>query len=184
MLKTRDLYDLDHTIAAKYLENYEYPWQALKGISELILALGPTLGADYDEISPSVWVHKTAHVFPSAYLGAPCIIGANTEVRHCAFIRGSALVGSKCVVGTIASGDQFIASPEKKKQIKENFGAISCEMEGAAVGQVCYVNRVPFAVIRAISDDADGGACEDYPTFAKMAANNSVKAVLRFIDKF
>ena len=99
MLKTRDLYDLNHTIAAKYLENYEYPWQALKGISELILALGPTLGADYEEISPSVWVHKTAHIFPSAYLGAPCIIGANTEVRHCAFIRGSALVGEGCVVG-------------------------------------------------------------------------------------
>ena len=99
MLKTRDLYDLNHTIAAKYLENYEYPWQALKGISELILALGPTLGADYEEISPSVWVHKTARVFPSAYLGAPCIIGANTEVRHCAFIRGSALVGEGCVVG-------------------------------------------------------------------------------------
>ena len=99
MLKTVDLYDLDHTIAAKYLENYEYPWQALKGISELILSLGPALGADYEEISPSVWVHKTAKVFPSAYLGSPCIIGAGTEVRHCAFIRGSALVGENCVVG-------------------------------------------------------------------------------------
>ena len=99
MLKTMDLYDLDHTIAAKYLENYEYPWQALKGITELILTLGPTLGADYEEISPSVWVHKTAKVFHSAYLGAPCIIGANTEVRHCAFVRGSALVGENCVVG-------------------------------------------------------------------------------------
>ena len=99
MLKTRDLYDLDHTIAAKYLENFEYPWQALKGISELILALGPGLGEEYDEIAPSVWVHKTAKIFPSAYLGAPCIIGAGTEVRHCAFIRGSALVGAGCVVG-------------------------------------------------------------------------------------
>ena len=99
MLKTRDLYDLDHTIAAKYLEKYEYPWQALKGISELILALGPGLGEEYEEISPSVWVHKTAKIFPSAYLGAPCIIGAGTEVRHCAFIRGSARVGAGCVVG-------------------------------------------------------------------------------------
>ena len=54
---------------------------------------------EYDEVSEHVWVHKTAHVFPSAYLGAPCIIGANTEVRHCAFIRGSALVGEDCVVG-------------------------------------------------------------------------------------
>ena len=99
MLKTCDLYDLTHTLAAGYLAGYEYPWQALKGIRELILTLGPTLGDDYTEITPTVWVHKTATVFPSAYLGAPCIIGPGTEVRHCAFIRGSALVGENCVVG-------------------------------------------------------------------------------------
>ena len=99
MLKIRDLYDLNHTIAAEYLAEYEYPWQALKGIKDLILSLGPTLGGDYTEVSPTVWVHKTAKVFPSAYLGAPCIIGPDTEVRHCAFIRGSALVGEGCVVG-------------------------------------------------------------------------------------
>ena len=99
MLKTCDLYDLNHTIAADHLAQYEYPWQALKGIKDLILALGPTLGEDYTEVSPTVWVHKTAAVFPSAYLGAPCIIGPDTEVRHCAFIRGSALVGAGCVVG-------------------------------------------------------------------------------------
>jgi NDP-sugar pyrophosphorylase family protein len=61
--------------------------------------LGPTLGDDYEEVSENVWVHKTATVFPSAYLGAPCIIGPNTEVRHGAFIRSSALVGADCVVG-------------------------------------------------------------------------------------
>ena len=99
MLKIHDLYDLNHTIAAEYLAEYEYPWQALKGIQDLILALGPTLGEDYTEVAPTVWVHKTARVFPSAYLGAPCIIGPDTEVRHCAFIRGSALVGEGCVVG-------------------------------------------------------------------------------------
>ena len=99
MLKTCDLYDLTHTMAGNYLAGYEYPWQALKGIKELILSLGPTLGEDYTEGAPTGWVHKTATVFPSAYLGAPCIIGANTEVRHCAFIRGSALVGENCVVG-------------------------------------------------------------------------------------
>ena len=99
MLKTRELYDLNHTLAAGYLAGFEYPWQALKGIRELILSLGPTLGEEYTEVSPTVWVHKTATVFPSAHLGAPCIIGAHTEVRHCAFIRGSALVGEGCVVG-------------------------------------------------------------------------------------
>lgn len=99
MYKTADLYDLTHTVAGEYLAQFEYPWQALKGIKDLILILGPKLGEDFTEVSPTVWVHKTAKVAPTAYLGAPCIIGADTEVRHCAFIRGSALVGENCVVG-------------------------------------------------------------------------------------
>ena len=94
-----ELYDLRHTLAADYLSGFTYPWEALKGIKEMILALGPTLGADYTEVSQNVWVHKTAQVAPTAFLGAPCIIGAGTEVRHCAFVRGSALVGENCVVG-------------------------------------------------------------------------------------
>ena len=99
MYTINDLYDLDHTLAADYLKGFTYPWEALKGIKELILKLGATLGPDYEEVKPQVWVHKTATVFPTAYLGAPCIIGPNTEVRHGAFIRGSALVGADCVVG-------------------------------------------------------------------------------------
>ena len=99
MYTIKDLYDLDHTLAADYLSQFTYPWEALKGIKEMILQLGPTLGEDYEEVSKNVWVHKTAKVFPSAYLGEPCIIGPETEVRHCAFIRGSALVGANCVVG-------------------------------------------------------------------------------------
>ena len=99
MLNTMQLYDLNHTIAGSYLAGFAYPWQALKGIKELILALGSALGEDYNQIAPSVWVHKTAVVAPTAFLGAPCIIGAGTEVRHCAYIRGSALVGENCVVG-------------------------------------------------------------------------------------
>ena len=99
MYTINDLYDLGHTLAADYLRGFQYPWEALKGIKEMILALGPTLGEDYEERAEHVWVHKTAKVFHSAYLGAPCIIGPNTEVRHCAFIRGSALVGADCVVG-------------------------------------------------------------------------------------
>ena len=99
MYTITDLYDLDHTLAADYLKGFTYPWEALKGIKELILKLGPTLGDDYEEVKPQVWVHKTATVFPTAYLGAPCIIGPNTEVRHGAFIRGTALVGADCVVG-------------------------------------------------------------------------------------
>ena len=100
MYTIKDLYDLDHTIAKEYLEQYTYPWEALKGIKDLIIELGEKLDKEeYDEVSEHVWVHKTAKVFPSAYLGAPCIIGPDTEVRHCAFIRSSALVGANCVVG-------------------------------------------------------------------------------------
>ncbi len=99
MLKIKDLYDLNHTLSRDYLYSYDYPWQALKGIKDLIVSLGENLGDDYFEISEKVWVHKTAKIAPTAYLGSPCIIGAGTEVRHCAFVRGSALVGENCVVG-------------------------------------------------------------------------------------
>jgi len=99
MVKTTQLYDLNHSLAAGYLAGFEYPWQALSGIKNLILSLGPALDEGYEEVAPTVWVHKTATIAPTAYLGAPCIIGAGTEVRHCAFIRGSALVGENCVVG-------------------------------------------------------------------------------------
>lgn len=99
MFKIIDLYDLTHTIAGEYLKGFTYPWEALKGISVLIVALGKKLGGDYDEIAPEVWVHRSAKIAPTAYIGAPAIIGAETEVRHCAYIRGSALVGNGCVVG-------------------------------------------------------------------------------------
>lgn len=92
-------------------------------------------------------------------------------------------IGVKTVCGTIASGDRFVADAEIKQKIVDSFGAIACEMEGAAVGQVCYVNKVPFAVIRAISDDADGGACDDYPSFAKKSAENSAKIVVSLAGK-
>lgn len=99
-MKICDLYDLTHTAAADYLATFTYPWEALKGIKDMIIALGEALPADeYDQVHPQVWVHKTATVAPTAFLGAPCIIGAKTEVRHCAFVRGSALVGEGCVVG-------------------------------------------------------------------------------------
>ena len=94
------LLDLSHTLAGEYLGGFTYPWEALAGIGELILTLGAALPAEeYDHPAPDVWVHRTAKVAPTAYLGGPCIIGAGTEVRHCAFIRGSALVGEECVVG-------------------------------------------------------------------------------------
>ena len=103
----KDLYDLDHTLAADYLRGFTYPWEALAGISDLILAIGRTLPAeefhhpmDWDgNVLEDVWVANDATVFKTAYLHGPCIIGHGTEVRQCAFVRGSALVGDNCVVG-------------------------------------------------------------------------------------
>lgn len=100
MIKIKDLLDLSHTMAEDYLSGFEYPWQALQGISQMIEELGEKLDkGEYNEISPKVWIHKSASVAPTAHIGAPCIIGAETEIRHCAFIRGSALVGRGCVIG-------------------------------------------------------------------------------------
>jgi len=100
MYTVNDLYDLQHSMAGEYLQQFTYPWEALGGIKALICQLGETLNKDdFLEPQPQVWVHKTAKVAPTAFIGAPCIVGANTEVRHCAFIRGSALIGENCVVG-------------------------------------------------------------------------------------
>ena len=95
-----ELYDLSHTMASDYLSRFSYPWEALAGISEMIVALGQALDKTaYAEIAPQVWVHHTAKIAPNASVTGPCIVGANSEVRHCAFIRGSALIGANCVVG-------------------------------------------------------------------------------------
>ena len=99
MFTVHALYDLQHSLAGDYLRQFTYPWQALPGIKEMILALGSGLGEEYEQTSPNVWVHRTAIIAPTAYLGAPCIIGPDTEVRHGAFVRGAALVGAGCVVG-------------------------------------------------------------------------------------
>ena len=99
-VKITDLYDLSHTRAAKYLEQFTYPWEALAGISDLILELGKALPADeFDHPAEDIWIAKDATVAKTASITGPCIIGHKTQVRQCAFIRGSALIGDTCVVG-------------------------------------------------------------------------------------
>ena len=93
------LWSMEHT-AAKELASLSYPWEALPHIREWILALGATLSAqEYEHPCPTVWIHRTAKVAPTAFIGENVIIGAETEVRHCAFIRGNALIGEGAVVG-------------------------------------------------------------------------------------
>ncbi|MBQ0126311.1 MAG: UDP-N-acetylglucosamine pyrophosphorylase [Clostridiales bacterium] len=92
--------DLSHTLARELIEKSENAWDALGGLGDFILALGKTLPADeYIEQTDGVWVSRSANVYPTAMIMAPCIIGAGTEVRHCAFIRGSVIIGQGCVVG-------------------------------------------------------------------------------------
>lgn len=98
--KVTNLYDLKETIAAELLESVEYPWEALKGISDFIRKIGPTLDTDiYEQKGEDIWVAKSAKVAPTAYLNGPLIIDEDAEIRHCAFIRGSAIVGKGSVVG-------------------------------------------------------------------------------------
>ncbi len=98
--KIKNLYNLDETIAKDLLEKFEYPLEVLPHIEEFIIETGKNLSKDlYKEVSENVWVHKTANVFPSAYIKGPAIICENAEVRHCAFIRGKAIVGKNAVVG-------------------------------------------------------------------------------------
>ena len=90
-------------------------------------------------------------------------------------------VGLKYEIGVIASGDQFVSSKERKDWIKKQFNAIACEMEGAAIAQVAYVNKVPFCVIRAMSDKADGSSRVDFFEFTKIAVKNSVEVIRKLI---
>ena len=91
-------------------------------------------------------------------------------------------IGVNSRSGTVASGDSFIASDEQKKLITDTFdGAICCEMEGAAIGQVCTINHIPYAIIRAISDNADGASPDDFPAFTEKAAKRSIEVVRKVI---
>lgn len=98
-------------------------------------------------------------------------------------IKASAetIEGTNAVVGTIASGDQFICSQDKKDYIVKHFDALCAEMEGASIGHVCYLNNVDFCIVRAISDKADGSALMDFPTFTKIAANKSTQLINTFL---
>lgn len=99
-LKISNLYDLNETIAAKVFEDCTYPWEVLAKIGDFIVELGNALPEDeYEKRGENIWVHRTANVFPSAYIAGPAIIGKDAEVRHCAFIRGKAIVGEGAVVG-------------------------------------------------------------------------------------
>lgn len=97
---TKDLLDLEKTIARDVFDGAEFPWEVLPKIKDFVVKLGESLDPEkFDNPQENVWIAKSAKVFPSAYIAGPCIIDENAEVRHCAFIRGSAIVGKNAVVG-------------------------------------------------------------------------------------
>lgn len=99
-IKIVDMYSIDETIAKDLLEKFDYPWEVLPHIKEYIIKLGNSLPEDiYEKRGEDIWIAKSAKVFDSAYIGGPCIIDEEAEIRHCAFIRGSAIVGKRAVVG-------------------------------------------------------------------------------------
>ena len=98
--------------------------------------------------------------------------------------RGAAELNIKSKTATVATGDKFIADAADKARIKELFGADVCEMEGAAIAHVAFVNDTPVAVIRAISDSADEGATMDYREFLPVAAKNSAALTEYLIEKY
>ena len=99
-IRIENMYDLNETIAAEIFEGKTYPWEVLPLIKEFIVKLGNTLDpAEYDKIGEDIWVAKSAKIAPTVALNGPCIIGKDAEVRQCAFIRGSAIVGEGAVVG-------------------------------------------------------------------------------------
>lgn len=99
MFKTAEILDLTHTLAGAELEKFIYPFEAVPHIGEIISSIIKDLPVEFIEISKGVYAHRTAKISPSAEILPPCVIGAGTEVRHCAYIRGNALIGDNCVVG-------------------------------------------------------------------------------------
>lgn len=149
-----------------------------------------SLSSDLRIMDVAVAKNVVQHDMDTSAIGDPkgLISGINViyidtdENVQSTLIKACNEVNCTTKLGTLASGDKFIASKEDKDFIKDEFGAIACEMEGASIGHVCYVNNVPFGVIRAISDGE--GAEMDYLTFARLAAEQSIKIVKKFVELY
>ena len=130
------------------------------------------------------------HDFDTSPLGDPkgFVSGLDMVYMNCdeeyskKLCECASALGIKAVRGTIASGDKFVADEGQKSDIASYFGADACEMEGAAIGQACAWNNVPFCVLRTISDGGNDDAAMDYPKFVTLAANQSIKVLKSFLE--
>lgn len=123
---------------------------------------------------------------PVGLISGPNIVNIPADERAIRTLEKASekLTGVKTVRGIIASGDQFVASAEKKKYIADTFNASVCEMEGAAIAQVCFINNIPFCVVRAVSDCADGSSHMAYNEFLPVAASNAAQLIEEFVALF
>ena len=108
----------------------------------------------------------------------PCDTAMMSELQQACQDVGEA----NYVIGTVATGDQFISGHDKRSRLNERFGAVACEMEGGSIGQVCRINGVPFAILRAISDSmSEEDDAVEYSTFSRMAAHKSIEIITAFL---
>lgn len=99
-VKAAELYNFEETIAAELFEGVTYPWEVLPGIHDFILELGKRLPKEfYEERGENIWIARSAKIAPTACLNGPLIVDEEAEIRHCAFVRGNAIVGRGAVVG-------------------------------------------------------------------------------------
>ncbi len=143
------------------------------------------LSEETDILDTIVATGLIQHDVDTTYFGDPrgMISGINVVEFKCDEALAqkiSANVEGKCIRGIVASGDVFVSDDQKKEDIKNSFGAIACEMEGAAIAQVCYVNKVPFCVLRTISDGANGKEMH-YEAFRTIAAEKAAKVIINTI---
>ena len=111
-------------------------------------------------------------------------IDADEKVHNCLLEACNTLEDTNVISGRIATGDTFVAAVERRLTIGSKFDADSCEMEGGAIGQVCYRNGVPFGILRCISDDITQNEFMDFEKFRILAGDKSVKAILQFVEKY
>lgn len=163
------------------------------GVTHLInTGVGGALSQNLTTLDVAIADGVVQHDMDTSPIGDPVglISGINkvvlptSDLMRKAAVTAAAELGVKYECGIVASGDQFIASLDKKQFIREQFSAISCEMEGAAIGHVCYVNGVECLIIRCISDSASGEATMEYPEMVKHAAVISQKLTEKIITLF
>ena len=153
------------------------------------IGVAGSLTKDLGVLDVAVASSVVQHDMNTSAIGDPVgLLSGINEIFLPADARMNALLGEcldeegiSYMVGPIATGDLFVEGDKRKKVIRSRFGAIAAEMEGGSIGQVCYVNHVPFAILRSISD-SEGGAM-DYETFAEQAALQSIAVVVRLVGK-